>query len=817
MSGRSRLALCAMSATLLAMVSLLPLARPMGWFGEATLLVVVQAGLGAAVRRAPLARPLAVAAQALVALLLLTLFFAPAQAVAGFLPTPAALVRLADLVSQGGHDVGQYAIPAPVTPGIRLLLVGGSLLVALAVDVLAVTYDSAASAGLPLLALYSVACGLDPDGRARWLWFLLAALGYLVLLLSEGRDRLSRWGRVFTGAPRRPSFGAAPQPVDGGRPVAATRNGLWIGTLALGVALILPTRLPALHGGLLAGANGEGLGRAGGTISAVNPLISLQDSLNQQDDRVVLRYRTTAADTSDLYLRIVTLDEFDGTSWKASTRKVANVPSELPAPQGLGPDVPATDVDTTLTAAAGYAQNYLPMPYPATKVSIGGDWRYEPVGRTLVGDRGQTTAGISYQVQSLQVDPTARQLADAPPAPAAIEDEYTKVPATLPSYVKHLAEQVTAGAGTQYEKAVKLQDWFTTTGGFTYDTKVASGSGPQAIVRFLHERRGFCVHFAFSMAAMARTLGIPARVDVGFIPGTEQDDGTWTVGLNDAHAWPELYFQGVGWTRFEPTPTRGFAPDYTLDTTGGGPGNDQPDPRLRPTARPSAVPSASPSCGQAQRRIADCGSGDGAAAGGPTGGDGPGPAAPAGGAAILALLLLAALPMLRRSRLRAVRLRGGRHLAPEAADAAVAAHVLACWRELRDTAWDYGLPPDPAETPRRATARLIDSAGLTGGTAEAARRIGDAVEQTLYARRPQPAPGLPDDLRLVTRALRDQATAPARVRARVAPRSTLHRFAVRCAAARSAVRHATARVTTAVSAAFSAALAAVLPAGRTRA
>jgi transglutaminase-like putative cysteine protease len=56
------------------------------------------------------------------------------------------------------------------------------------------------------------------------------------------------------------------------------------------------------------------------------------------------------------------------------------------------------------------------------------------------------------------------------------------------------------------------------------------------------------------MAAMARTLGIPARVAVGFIPGTATADGGMTVGLKDAHAWPELYFEGVGWTRFEPTP-----------------------------------------------------------------------------------------------------------------------------------------------------------------------------------------------------------------------------------------------------------------------
>src|SRR5205807_10475736 len=171
--------------------------------------------------------------------------------------------------------------------------------------------------------------------------------------------------------------------------------------------------------------------------------------------------------------------------------------------------------------------------------------------------------------------PTAEQLAQAGPAPAAIEQEYTQVPDALPAVVKETAEQVTRGASNVYEQAVRLQDWFTTSGGFTYDTRVTEGSGTDAIARFLHDKRGFCVHFAFSMAAMARTLGIPARVDVGFVPGTEQQDGSWTVGLKDAHAWPELYFQGIGWTRFEPTPSRGTTPDYSR-VEGSSVGNGDP-------------------------------------------------------------------------------------------------------------------------------------------------------------------------------------------------------------------------------------------------
>ncbi|MYR62055.1 transglutaminase, partial [Streptomyces sp. SID625] len=207
MSGRTRLALCAAVATLMAACALLPLVSPATWILQATLMLAVQSGVGVAARRVPLARPLTVAAQALAALLLLTLLFARQQAIAGLIPGPDAFRRLTALLQQGGDDVGRYAIPAPLSDGIRLMLIGGVLMIGLIVDTLAVTLRSAAPAGLPLLALYSVAAGLS-DGGSAWLWFLLAAAGYLMLLLVEGRDRLAQWGRVFGGAARAPGGGS---------------------------------------------------------------------------------------------------------------------------------------------------------------------------------------------------------------------------------------------------------------------------------------------------------------------------------------------------------------------------------------------------------------------------------------------------------------------------------------------------------------------------------------------------------------------------------------------------------------------------------
>ncbi|MFE2295416.1 DUF3488 and DUF4129 domain-containing transglutaminase family protein [Streptomyces sp. NPDC059452] len=767
MSGRARLALCAFAATLLASGALLPLVEGAGWVVQAALLLGVQSGVGALARRVPLARSLTVAAQALVTLLLLTVVFARDQALFGVLPGPDAFVRLGELLVAGGEDVGTYAIPAPMTDGIRLMVVGGVVLIGLAVDALAVTFRSAAPAGLPLLALYSVAAGLG-DGGTGWLWFLLAASGYLLLLLAEGRDRLSQWGRVFSGAGRT-SGGLADGLSGRGGAAAPVRTGRRIGVLALGIALVIPLALPALDSGLLAGqGRGSGKGSGGGTISAVNPLVSLKDNLNQPDNREVMTYRTNAQDPRELYLRILSLDAFNGSEWRSSTRRLTDVPNRLPAPVGLSGDVATTEIRTNISASPSYQQNYLPLPYPASEVSIDGRWRYEPEGRTLIGDNGQNTGGAQYEVSSLVVEPTAAQLAAAGPPPQKLLEEYTQVPDSLPDVVAETAEQVTEGSANAYERAVKLQDWFTSEGGFTYNTSVSSGTGSTAIARFLRDKEGFCVHFSFTMAAMARTMDIPARVAVGFTPGTLQADGSTSVGLRDAHAWPELYFEGVGWTRFEPTPSRGNTPAYTLPETPTGDASDPAEPSAEASAAPSQEPSAPESCSPLMRQEGECGP---SAAPGPMSGSGGG--TPAGTVLLvvvgaLLVLLLPLAPLLLRTRARNRRLGSGGRTPADAA-----ARVLAAWQEITDSAWDYGIAPDESLTPRKAAARIVRLGKLDIMAAEAVHRIAGAVEQVLYAPEPRPASGLTEDALTVRAGLEASAGRGARLRAKLAPRSAV--------------------------------------------
>ncbi|MGW6561351.1 transglutaminaseTgpA domain-containing protein [Streptomyces hydrogenans] len=758
MSGLTRLTLAAWAASLMAAGALLPLVKPATWIFTAAFLLALQSAAGMLCRRVPLARPLTIGAQLLVSVIALTAVFAREQALLGFLPGPLAVQRVAELFRLGAEDVGTYAIPAPDTEGIRLMLVAGVLAIGLLVDVLAVTFRRAAPAGLPLLALYSVAAGLSGGGAGR-LWFLLAATGYLLLLLAEGRDRLSAWGRVFGGAQRSGRPGSAAG--GGGSAFAPVRTGRRIGAVAMGTALVVPLVLPGFSGGLLGTGGGAGPGEGGGgggTIAAVNPLVSLQDNLRQPEDFEVLRYRTNAVDNSGLYLRLVALDQFDGTSWKSSVRPIDAVPKVLPWPDGLAQSVRTAEVTSNFVASEGYDQKWLPMPFPAARVDIEGRWRFEPAGRMLVGDDKQTTKGVRYQVTSLDVQPTSEQLAQAGPAPEQLLREYTKVPGSLPADVRSTALEITKDAANDYERAVRLQDWFAEDGGFRYDVDVTSGTGTEAISRFLKDKEGFCIHFSFSMAAMARTLGIPARVAVGFMPGTTQSDGSVSVGIRDAHAWPELYFEGAGWTRFEPTPSRGSTPAYTrqVSPTGGPTGPAQPS--ATSSAQPSAAPSASESCPPEMRRLGECGPNPAAADDTSSGGGTD--LLKAAGWTLAALLVLALplIPFLWRTRVRAKR------LAPSGG-------ALAVWREIGDTAWDHGLEPDEAQTPRRTAERIVRAGELSGEAAEAVHRVARAVEETLYAPAPRAVAGLAEDAKRVRAGFHAHASRAVRLRALLAPRS----------------------------------------------
>lgn len=736
-AGRSAAA-PAVAAVLLVATTMFTLVEGVWWFVETVAVVAAVAGCGAGARRLARQPAVAVVAQLAGLLVVLTWLHARAEALLGLVPTLGSTTTLLEVGAAGMELVRTVAAPAPAEPGIRLLVAAGVGAVAVAVDLVAVGLRQPAVAGLPLLGMYSVPAALAPGGL-DWYWFVLAGSGYLVLVASDAGDRVARWGRVLHGR--------------GGQAAPLAATGRRVGALALAGAVVVPTLVPGLPETLFFGRGvGDGPG-AGGRIEVVNPIYSLRDDLSARSDVPMLEYETTGTPQP---LRIVTVDSFDGTTWEPTLSTVprSNTASGgLPAPPGLGPDVETTEQRYRITIR-NLAQTWLPVPYPPTRVDILGPWLYDDA-LNVIGDGVRTEEGLSYDVRYLEVTPTPEQLQAAPPPPADVVERWGRPPADLPESVAATAAQV-AGEGTAYEQAVRLQQFFRSDGGFRYSVSAPDANSPNAIADFLAQRTGYCVQFASTMAVMARTLGIPARVVVGFLPGSQQPDGSFVVSQRDAHAWPELYFSGIGWVRFEPTPAT---------RTGGLPSWAAPPPSVTGPVEPRDVPTGAPPPQEA------AGGTSGPAAGAPEQGLSVGDVLAAVpwrlvGAVALALALAAApaatSALVRRRRWRA---------ASRDADPA-SATAEAAWTTVHERAADLGVPVPASATPRQAEQRLAHL--LPAGAREPLHALARAVERTRYAAggaEGTSCASLRRDAAAVDRHLASSVGARARWRARLLPAS----------------------------------------------
>jgi transglutaminase-like putative cysteine protease len=130
---------------------------------------------------------------------------------------------------------------------------------------------------------------------------------------------------------------------------------------------------------------------------------------------------------------------------------------------------------------------------------------------------------------------------------------YLQLP-KLDARVRRLAEQVTASAVDDYEKAASIETHLKSNYGYTL--QLLKTPSPDPLAHFLFERKqGHCEYFASAMAVMLRSLGIPSRVVNGFRGGEFNDlTGSYIIRASDAHSWVEAYFPGQGWVSFDPTP-----------------------------------------------------------------------------------------------------------------------------------------------------------------------------------------------------------------------------------------------------------------------
>jgi transglutaminase-like putative cysteine protease len=332
------------------------------------------------------------------------------------------------------------------------------------------------------------------------------------------------------------------------------RTGITLGAIAVVVALVIGPHLPGasakavirLHGG-------DGEGRT--TRTTVSPLVNIRTRLVDRANVEVFTVRSATR----AYWRLTSLDRFDGEIWSSegSYQKLGNALKNDESP-------PAGDVVAQDFAVSQLSSIWLPGAYEPKRVTGLSGLSYNPDSASIIS-KEPSTDGLTYRVESAIPHFTASQLAAAAPGglPADAARRYTAQP-VVSARVRDLAQR-TAGTGTPYAKAKALQDFFRS-GQFTYDLRVPPGHDGRALERFLFTvKRGYCEQFAGSFAVLARIVGLPTRVAVGFTAGELNQDGLFHVRDLNAHAWPEVFLDGYGWVAFEPTPGRGApgAQDYT--------------------------------------------------------------------------------------------------------------------------------------------------------------------------------------------------------------------------------------------------------------
>ncbi len=283
--------------------------------------------------------------------------------------------------------------------------------------------------------------------------------------------------------------------------------------------------------------------------------MDIRSRLTNRSDKVLFEVRADF----ESYWRSSALPEFDGRTWGLPDQPLQSADDTLGAPRSGAVQLRQ---EVTIRALGGTLVPAAPDPFQATGPSGRNDLRWVPATSTLVMVDDDLEPGdvISIVSASPRFDPEALAVATSTDAG---DDVYTELPEDLPPIVAETARQVTAGSTGPFDAARMLQGWFQRE--FDYSLEVQSGHGNSAIESFLRERVGYCEQFAGTYAAMMRTLGYPARVAVGFTAGTETAPGAFSVLGRNAHAWPEVWFDGLGWVAFEPTPGRGApgAENYT--------------------------------------------------------------------------------------------------------------------------------------------------------------------------------------------------------------------------------------------------------------
>ncbi|WP_051479038.1 DUF3488 and transglutaminase-like domain-containing protein [Arthrobacter sp. H5] len=680
--------------------------------------------------------------------------FFPGQSNFGVFPGEGFTGRFKVLLGQAENTVVSQV--APVLPGVGIFLVtcAGIGLIAILVDTMANTLRMPATAGLALLAILVVSAvvRLNSVGVPA---FLAAVAGYLLLL------GCAQWREA-----RHES--AASRELSGGH----LSRGLTIGAVALTVSVILPLVIPGFNSGAFPQGARVNLW---GTASGLNPIVTLGNDLRNPTGFGRITYATNA--DRPLYLRSVTLEDFSGQRWEPDQRladRVDNV-NEM----GTEPVRAAIDSGEnviTRISADTFTSPWLLAPYaPVGIESLDGRWTWDPANLSILAADGGSTAQQEYVVRSAEPVLTRERLERIPPvAEGAVSPSFLELPEDTPGIIRDVAASLTGEIANPYDKAIAIQTYLRGPE-FIYSIDAPvdggyDGNSLDVMARFLESKSGYCVHYAGTMAVLARLAGIPSRVAVGYSPGTatgETVEGPggaalteFSVNSKDAHAWPELYFEGVGWVQFEPTPSRGVVPDYALAEVAPGappvnPGN------LNPSAGPVPPSMVTPS-----PEAPEAGGGESAEATSQR-------TWVLGTSLVIVVVLVAFAPLM----LRTLRTNNRRRKVAALSQGAGTATIT--WAETTEIAGDYGFPAEATDTPRTFENRLRRDSSLSDSESESLTRLRRAYEVEEYSGHRSstgPAAVCWEDVEAVTSALRKAAPFGVRVMATVLPRSLWKKF-----------------------------------------
>lgn len=630
-----------------------PLARilsPRPWLLASLCAVVLVLGAGYLIRKLWGRTALTVVVQLALVIVVVTVGYAAPTSLFGVVPTFETATFWVNSLTAAVQEIRVGVAPLEGTEAVGVLLTSAIGVLTIALDLVTVRLRWTLVAALVVLAIVLVP-GIYMPSDGDVLTVLVALVVAVALLLAAHPSRAE-------DRPRR--AGAA-------------------------IAVAVPAVLVAMVAAPLVPMAPAGAGGGFGATASLDASIDLGRDLRNPRETPVLRFRSTAQNAP--YLRLATMSHFDGGVW---------LPDEDESPEGLSwladqRPLLAGDPNDDRTGSIemlSVSTSLLPVPPGLTGLDgLNGIWTVNPDGRT-VSSPSSSASGQAYSMTFSEPDPTTQQLRAASGS-TRVPPNTLNLPDDVPPVIAEEMERVTAGEDTPFDKLMALQSWFRSSE-FTYslDAPVEDGydrAGLDAMTAFLEKKAGYCVHFASTFAVMAREMGMPSRVVLGFLPGSSTNDTVdgqrvFEVTSGQLHTWPEVYFGSAGWVAFEPTASLG-APS-TFRTAA-----DANNPTPAPTASTAPSPSSS-------RDVQD-----------PAAREDTGGGSTAGALrvdfrvplVVLCVLLVLAAPALIR---RWLLLRRVRRI--DNGDA------LAAWEELLATATDLGIPVRERDSPRQIAASLAE-------------------------------------------------------------------------------------------------------------